>query len=178
MSSLPISIIVVIAVATVFLTFTVGLTYGIQNNFIRTRLMMTGFFFYIVITLSASFWNYAPLTLPYTIPATIVGILFGYFMGVRTAEEKLEAEGLDYYMEHFAHIHMREIKSFNWWSFINFYSCMGALIMVNLFGLSTVIFRGATAWVIITSSVGALLIGTIIPYLMHLWSIHVRYPKR
>jgi len=90
---------------------------------------------------------------------------------VRTAEEKLHAQGLRYYMKHFAHIHAFDLQNLTWWSVINFYTVMGGLLMINLVGLSNVIFDGAEGWAIATSAVGAFLIGTIIPYLFHLWSI-------
>lgn len=165
------SVIMVIAVATVFLTFAVGLTYGIESNFVRTRLIMTGFFIYIVFTLTASFWQFAMATLPYTIPASLIGMIFGHFIGVRAANEKLKMQGVEYYMEHFAHVHIHEIKALNWWALINYYSVMGVLVLINLVGLSNVIFQGAKLWAIITSTVGALLIGSTLPYLVHLWSI-------
>ena len=84
-------------------------------------------------------------------------------------------QGIEEYMEHFAHIHFHDIKSLTWWSFINFYSVMGALLLINLVGLSNVIFEGAELWAITTSIFGAFLIGTIVPYLAHLWSIKARH---
>ena len=171
MDQLPVSIPIVIAVLTIFLTYTVGLTYTIRSNFVRTRLIMTSFFFFIVITLSISFWNFALATLPYTIPAACIGALIGYFLGVQTERNKLDAQGLELYMEHFAHIHIRDVRALNWWSLINFYSVMGGLALINLVGLSNVIFHGSEFGAIATSVVGAFLIGTIVPYLMHLWSI-------
>ena len=171
MQQLPPSIIIVIAVLTAFLTVTVALTYAIRNNFVRTRLIMTLFFLFIVTTLSVSFWDHKYLTFPYTIPSAALGAILGYFLGVRAAEKKLRMQGLAYYTEHFAHIHIHEIKSLNWWTLINFYSVMGGLLLINLVGLSSVIFRGAEEMSILTSMVGAFLIGTIVPYLMHLWRL-------
>jgi len=171
MDAMPMSVILVIAVATVFLSVAVGLTYGVRSKFVRTRFIMTGFFIYIVFTLTASFWQFALATLPYTIPAALLGVAIGYFVGVRAASEKLKMQGVQYYMEHFAHVHIHEVKALNWWSLINYYSVMGVLVLINLVGLSNVIFDGSRLWAIITSTVGALLIGSIVPYLIHLWSI-------
>lgn len=171
MQELPTSIMVVIAVATVFLSFAVGLTYAMRSAFARTRLIMTAFFAYIVFTLSISFWGFALQTLPYSIPAFLVGCAIGYFLGVKAAEEKLKMQGLEYYMEHFAHIHFHDVKRLTWWSVINFYSIMGGLVLINLVGISNVLMRGSQTGAIATSVVGAFLLGTIVPYLLHLWSI-------
>ena len=173
MYHLQASVILVVATLTVFLSLTVGLRYAIHDSFTRTRLGMTAFFCFIVATLTLSFWEYALMTLPYTIPSAIVGAIIGYVLGVRTEQMKLAAQGLQHYMEHFAHIHLYDIKSLTWWSFVNFYTVMGALLLINLVGLSNVIYRGAELGAIVTSMFGAFLIGTIVPYLIHLWSISV-----
>jgi hypothetical protein len=174
MSSLPVSIIFVIAVLTLFLSLTVGLKYAIENDFVRIRLVMTLFFCFIVFTLTISFWDHWLMTLPYTIPSGFVGVVIGYVLGVQTERRKLSMEGIAHYMEHFAHIHFGDIHSLTWWSFINFYSVMGALLLINMVGLSNVIFKGTELWAVATSVFGAFLIGTIIPYLYHLWTIRLR----
>ncbi len=174
MNELPLSVIVVLAVLTLFLSYTLVLKYAVQNRFVRTRLVMTSFFCFIVVTLTVSFWQYTLATLPFTIPATLGGIVVGYVVGVREAERKLAMQGLNYYMEHFAHVHLDDVAEFNWWSLINFYSVMGGLLLINLVGLSNVIFGGAEKWAILTSVVGAFLLGTIVPYLIHLWSISAK----
>jgi len=168
---LPPSIIIALAVLTLFLSITVGLRYALHDNFARTRLTMTLFFVFIVFTLTISFWQFTLDTLPFTLPAALIGMLAGYVLGVRTEQQKLAMQGLQYYMEHFAHVHFRDVASLSWWSFINFYSVMGGLLLINLVGLSNVIFQGVEMWAIITSVFGAFLIGTIVPYLAHLWSI-------
>jgi hypothetical protein len=171
MEQLPVSITLVIAALTVFLCFVAGIKYAIDDNFTRTRLIMTAFFFFIVTTLSISFWQYASPSLPYTIPACLVGIGIGYLFGVRAAKERLAKSGLEHYVEHFAHVHSTDLAHFNWWSVINFYTVAGGLILINLVGLSSVIFRDDAESAIRTSMVGAFLLGTIVPYLFHLWSI-------
>jgi small basic protein len=171
MTGLPNSITITIAVLTIFLTFITALKYALEDHFLRTRMIMTSFFLFIIVTLSVSFWEYALDTLPFTIPAFFVGALVGYFTGVHAAERRLKTEGLVNYTQHFAHIHLRDAGHLTWWSVINFYSVMSALVLINLVGLSTVIFRQAEGWAILTSVFGALLLGTIAPYLAHLWSI-------
>jgi hypothetical protein len=179
MVGLPISITINIALLAIFLIFIAALKYGRQSNFVRTRIIMTSFFIFIVATLSVSFWPYALATLPFTTPAALAGIVIGYLLGVRTEQQKLKAQGLKYYMEHFAHIHKSDLTSLTWWSIINFYSVMGGLLLINLVGLSTVIFHGSEVWAILTSIVGAFLLGTIAPYLVHLWSVKGRVaPER
>lgn len=174
MDTFPLSITLVLILLTVFLSFSTGLAYVIHSRFLRTRILMTSFFFFIVGTLSISFWDYALATLPYTIPTSIIGIGIGYILGVQTERRKLQMQGLEHYMQHFAHIHLRDIQSLTWWSVINFYSVMGALVLINIVGLSSVIFQGSQAWAIAASMFGAFLIGTIVPYLVHLWSIPVK----
>ncbi|HVZ76116.1 MAG TPA: hypothetical protein VG934_02475 [Candidatus Paceibacterota bacterium] len=171
MEGLPSSITLTIAVLTVFLVFITALKYGIEDNFKRTRLIMTAFFLFIVATLTIAFRQYTMATLPFSAPAFLVGAAIGYFVGVRTAQEKLMAQGAAHYMEHFAHVRFEDLQAFNWWALVNFYSVMSALVLINLVGLSTVIFRQAEGWAIGTSALGALLLGTIAPYLLHLWSI-------
>jgi hypothetical protein len=171
MEQLPYSITLVIAALTVFLCFVVGIKYAIEDNFTRTRLIMTSFFFFIVTTLSISFWEYAYASLPYTVPASLIGAGVGYLFGVRAAQERLQRSGVEHYVEHFAHVHITDLASLTWWSVINFYTVMGGLILINLVGLSTVIFKGDEVSAIRTSMVGAFLLGTIVPYLFHLWSI-------
>lgn len=171
MAGLPVSITLVLVLLTVFLVFVTGLKYAIEDYFTRTRLMMTAFFLFIVCTLTISFWQYTMHTLPYTIPAALLGIAVGYFIGVRADQQKLRMMGIRRYTEHFAHIHWSDIEEHNWWAIVNFYSVMGGLILINFVGASTVLFRGAENWAIISSVFGAFLLGTIAPYLIHLWSI-------
>ncbi len=172
-AQLPGTIVLAIAVLAIFLSYLVVLKYTVRENFHRTRLSMTSFFFFIVTTLSLSFWQYAAHTLPYTIPAFIVGVILGYLVGVRGAEERLKREGHAHYREHFAHVHVRGLQDVTWWSVINFYTIMGALVLINLVGISLVLVPSETLG-IGTSAVGALLLGTIAPYLMHLWTISRR----
>lgn len=170
MTGLPLSVPLVVAVLALFLIFITALKYAVANNFVRTRLSMTAFFCFIVATLTLSFWHYALATLPFSAPAALLGALLGYALGVRTERQKLRLQGIEYYMEHFAHIHLEDLKELTWWSVINFYTVMGSLLLINLVGLSNVIFGGTEAWAIATSVVGAFLLGTIVPYLLHLWS--------
>jgi hypothetical protein len=174
MDQLPGTITVTIALLTVFLVFITALKYAVPNDFARTRAIMTSFFFFIVATLTISFRQYAMATLPFAIPAFFVGSVIGYAIGVRAAEKKLSAQGVAHYMEHFAHVHVGDLQKLNWWSVINFYSVMGALVLINFVGLSTVIFRQSEDLAILTSAVGAFLLGTIAPYLLHLWSIRTK----
>jgi hypothetical protein len=171
MHELPMSVPIVIAGLTIFLTFVVGLTFAIANDFTRTRFIMSGLFVFIVFTLSMSFWQHALSTLPYAMPSFCIGGIIGYLVGVRAAQEKLKLQGIAYYVEHFAHIRHHDLQRMTWWGFINYYSVMAGLLMINLIGISNVLYEGAQGWAIVTSSVGAFLIGTIVPYLFHLWSI-------
>ncbi len=171
MEQLPSSITITVLLLTIFLSFITVLKYAVEDHFVRTRLIMTSFFFFIIATLTISFMQYALATLPFTIPAFIVGAVIGRLVGVRAAEARLKAEGLAHYTKHFAHVHIKELNHFAWWSLVNFYSVMGALALINLVGFSTVIFRQNEMLAILTSVVGAFLLGTIAPYLVHLWSI-------
>ena len=175
MDHLPASIIITVAILTAFLVYITALKYAVKNNFLRMRLMMTAFFVYIVAALTVSFWPYALATLPFSAPAALIGALIGHLVGVRAAENRLRSKGLVHYMEHFAHVHFDEDKKIPWWSLINFYTVMSALVLINFVGLSTVIFNEVQNWAILTSAVGAFLLGTIAPYLVHLWSIQTRH---
>jgi hypothetical protein len=172
-AQLPGAIVLAIAVLAIFLSYLVVIKYTVRENFHHTRLQMAALFFFIVATLSISFWQYAADTLPYTIPAFIAGIILGYLIGVRGAEERLKKEGHEHYREHFAHVHVQGLSELTWWSVINFYTVMGALVLINLIGFSTVLVQ-SEALAIGTSAVGALLLGTIAPYLLHLWAISRR----
>lgn len=172
---LPGTITLTIALLTVFFCFIAALNYLVLDNFLRTRIIMTSFFFFIVTTLTISFWQYTLITLPYTIPAFGIGLIGGYLLGVRAAEKRLHAEGLAFYTRHFAHIEVRGFTKMKWWIFINYYSIMGALVLINFVGISTVLFRNNTAFAITTSVVGAFLIGSIAPYLIHLWRINATH---
>lgn len=176
MEALPTSIIAVIAILTIFLSLLTALKYAVQDDFTRMRFIMTAFFCFIVATLTVSYWQFFFATLPFTIPAGLVGIVAGYFVGVRAAEQRLRAEGVAHYLTHFAHIHL-EKDAVNWWSLINFYSVMGALLLINLVGLTTVIFHNLKPMTLATSAVGAFLIGSIVPYVIHLWTINVRQKR-
>lgn len=177
MELLPSSIVVTVIALTVFLVFATTLTYAVRNYFLRTRLLMTSFFIFIVATLTVSFWHYTVATLPFTVPAFVLGIAVGYFAGVRAAVARLRAEGAIHYMQHFAHIHVSDPKDLTWWSLINFYTVMGALVLINLVGLTNVIFDERLGLAIATCVVGAFLLGTIVPYLIHLWSIKPAHHK-
>jgi hypothetical protein len=174
---LPNSIVISIAVLTVFLSLITAFKYGIDDPFARTRLLMTAFFCFIVATLTICFSQFFLDTLPYTIPAGSMGIALGYLVGVRAAEERIKTEGLMHYMRHFAHVHFSEMDHLTWWNFLNFYSVMSALILINLVGFTTVILHNLKPMALVTSAFGAFLIGSIIPYLIHLWSIKIRQKR-
>jgi hypothetical protein len=165
------SITIVIALLALFLISISVAKYAMRNKFARTRFTMSALFLFIVLTLSISFWPWAPLTLPYTIPFFILGMLLGYFIGVRTERQKLTTHGIEHYMERFAHIEHSDVRNLTWWSIINFYSITAALVLINLVGFTNVILAGSPLFIIITSVVGAALIGSILPYLAHLWTI-------
>jgi len=171
MEQLPSSITISIALLTGLLIFISALKLGVSDSFTRMRLGMTAFFFFIIITLTLSFREFTLLTLPYTIPAFFVGILAGYLVGVRAAEDRVRTEGLTRYMQHFAHIHIKDAEHLTWWNLINFYTVMSALVLINLLGLTTVIFHNTQPLTLLTSAFGAFLIGSIVPYLIHLWSL-------
>jgi hypothetical protein len=165
------TIIAAIAILTVFLCFIAALAYTTYSSFTRARAIMTLFFCFIVVTLTFAFWRYTLDTLVFTVPAVLVGALIGYVFGVKAAQERLMLQGAEHYMTHFAHVHFADVKNLKWWSIVNFYSVMGALLLINFVGLSSVIFKGTESWAIATCVVGAFLLGTIAPYLIHLWSI-------
>ena len=174
MDQLPGSIIATIAVLTLFLVYVTALKYAVADNFVRTRAIMTGFFFFIIATLTIAFSEFFFDTLPFTIPAGAAGVMVGYLIGVRAAQTKLAMEGAAHYVRHFAHIHVRDITQGNWWAVINFYSVISALVLINFVGLTTVLLHNLKPMALFTSAIGAFLIGTIVPYLVHLWSIKMR----
>ncbi len=155
-------------------TFLIGITvlkYSVRDDFTRTRLIMSGLFFFIVTTLTFSYWRYVIMTLPYVVPAFFMGIILGYAIGVRTDRQKLMMHGLEGYMERFARIEHHDFKNLTWWSFVNFYSIMAALVLINLIGLTNVILDASPKLIATTSAVGAAFIGSIVPYLIHLWTV-------
>jgi hypothetical protein len=173
MTGIPSSIIVVIALLALFLISITVAKYAMRNAFARTRFIMSALFAFIVLTLTISFWSSAMGTLPYAVPALCVGIILGYAIGVRTERQKITMNGLEHYMEHFAHIEATDLRKLTWWTLVNFYSVMCGLVLINLVGFTNVILRGSPLFINITSVVGALLIGSILPYLAHLWSIRL-----
>lgn len=177
MEPLPLISTAAVAILAAFLVALTVIKYAVHSAFSRTRAIMTLFFLFIVATLTLAFWPFAVATLPFSIPAFALGCVIGYLFGVRAAEEKLSMQGIEHYMEHFAHIHVRELSRLTWWSVVNFYSIMGALVLINLIGFSTVFNRGEELWADITSATGAFLLGTIAPYLIHLWTIKKRHAR-
>jgi hypothetical protein len=171
MDQLLISTTVAIATLAAFLIFITILKYAMQDTFVRTRLIMTGFVAFVVIALTASFWRYTVLSLGFSLPALVVGMFVGHFVGVRAAQEKLLAQGMERYIEHITHVKLGDPQNLQWWSVINFYTIAGALVIVNLLGLSVVIFNQSQGLALTTCAVGAFLIGTLLPYLAHLWTI-------
>src|SRR6266403_2977887 len=170
MASTSISIILVIALLALFLISITVIKYAVADNFARTRFTMSALFLFIVCTLSISFWPSATMTIPYTAPAFMLGVLLGYFIGVHTERQKLMMNGAEHYMEHFAHIEHSDFKKLTWWSIVNFYSIICGLILINLIGFTNIILKGSPTFIVITSVVGAALVGSIVPYLAHLWS--------
>ncbi len=160
-----------IAALAAFFIYLTAVKYAVEDEFDRTRLIMTAFFAFIVFTLSVAFWPYRYTSLPYAAPALLVGIGLGYFVAVRAAQERLMMEGVAQYIEHATHVHMKDVRALRWWSLINFYSVMGALLIINLVGLSMVWLKGNDTIAITTCVLGAFGEGTLAPYLYHLWSI-------
>jgi len=167
------TVIVSIALLAVFLIALTVAKYAFHHSFARTRFIMSALFVYLVLSLSVAFWSYGPITLPFAIPGLIVGVLLGYVIGVRTERQKLMMHGIEHYLEHFAHITEDDVKSFTWWSFVNYYSITCALLLINLIGFTNVIAKSSPSFVIATCAFGALLIGSIVPYLAHLWTIRL-----
>lgn len=175
MTGTTLTITIAIALLALFFIIITIFKFVIEDTFTRTRLMMSALFVFIVLTLSVSFWPYAYLTLPYSIPALILGMMLGYGIGVRTERQKLTMQGIERYMERFAIIEHSDIKNMNWWSFVNFYSVMCGLVLINLVGFTNVILQGEPSFIILTSVVGAALIGSIVPYLAHLWTFPITH---
>ncbi len=165
------SVTILIALLALFLISITVIKYVVRSKFTETRLMMTALFAFIVITLTMAFSSSVLATLPFTIPALFIGIMLGYLIGVRTEQQKIMTLGIEHYMEHFAHIHSKDLKTMTWWSVVNFYSIMCGLVLINLVGFTNIILSGSPLFTIITSMVGALLIGSIVPYLAHLWTV-------
>ncbi len=177
MTTAPGSVIIVIALLALFLISITVFKYAIKNAFMRTRLIMSALFAFIVLTLTISFWDDADITLPFTIPALAIGMLLGYLIGVRTERQKIVTHGIEHYMEHFAHIEPEDVQRLTWWSVVNYYSIMASLVLINLVGFTNVILSGSPAFIVVTSTVGALLIGSILPYLAHLWTVRLTQPQ-
>ena len=171
---LPYSIILTIATLTAFFIFIIAAKFAVEDNFLRTRLIMTAFFFFLIATLTICFKEFFFATLPFTIPAGAFGIIAGYIIGIPAAQERLKKEGVRRYMQDFAAVEVKGVRGFAWWSVINFYTVMAALLLINLVGLTTVLLHNLEPMALATSAVGAFLIGTIVPYLIHLWSIKRR----
>lgn len=174
MSYNDISIIVSIAALAAFFMLSVALKYAVADTFARTRLVMTSFFVFIVFTLTISFLPYAVVSLPYAVPALVLGVVVGYFAAAKVAQERLALEGLEHYIEHFTHVHLADVATLQWWSVANVYSVAAALILINLVGLSNVIFAGRESWALATCAVGAFLVGAVVPYFLHLWRLSAR----
>lgn len=168
------AIIAVLAILAAFLISVPASKYMIHNNFKRTRLIMSAFFLFVVAALSISFWPYGMMTFNYSFPAILMGIILGQIIGVRTEEQKEMEQGVEYYLEHFAEIKPEDLKNLSWWSIVNFYSIMCGLVLINLIGFTNIILKGSPAFIIATSSIGAFFVGTIVPYLIHLWAHPVR----
>lgn len=162
---------VAIAALAGFLIFTTVLKYAVSDAFVRTRFIMTAFLVFIVVTLTVAFWRYTVPSLLWSLPALVLGVLVGHLVGVKAAQEKMLLLGVEEYMNHVAHLHMADARGLQWWSVINFYSIAGALLVINLLGLSVVVFEGREPLALATCAVGAFLVGTLAPYLIHLWSI-------
>jgi len=165
------TMLVAVAALAVYLIFVVALQYTTTSRFTRMRLVMTGLFVYVVFTLTWAFWDYAIASLGLSSLALLGGLVVGRYVGVPAAQERMSAQGKAAYREHFAHVHPRDIAHLQWWSVINYYSIMAALVVINLTGLSDVWFAGHQGWALFTCAVGAFLVGSIVPYLVHLWDL-------
>lgn len=171
MQALPSSIILTVAILTAFFIFLIAAKFAIEDDFRRTRLVMSAFFLFIVITLTVCFKEFFFATLPFTIPAGLAGVIAGFIIGVPAAEDRLKKEGLSRYRQDFAQIETKGVKGFAWWSVLNFYTVMSALVLINLIGLTTVLLHNLKPMALVTSAFGAFLIGSIVPYLYHLWTL-------
>lgn len=171
MDQLLVSTTIAIATLAAFLIFITALKYAMADTFARTRLIMSAFVAFIVAALTASFWQYTVPSLGFSLPALALGMLAGHFVGVRAAQEKLVAQGVERYVEHITHVNFGDSQNLQWWSVINFYTIAGALVIINLLGLSVVLFNQSATLVFATCAIGAFLVGTLLPYLAHLWRV-------
>lgn len=171
------AITLMLALLAAFLVSITIAKYAFVHRFTRIRFVMSALFIYIVATLTVSFWNVALATLPYTIPVFFIGMYLGHRIGVGAEEQKISMMGIDSYMQRFAHITHHDIRRLNWWSFINFYSIMCGLVIINLVGLTTILLDSSSRSVIFTSIIGAAFIGSIVPYLTHLWLLPYKHRR-
>jgi hypothetical protein len=171
MSSSHFDVIADLALLALFLISVAAARYATQDNFVRTRFVMSGLFVFLVASLSISFGDLALATLPFAAPAFLAGALLGEVVGVHTERQKIFIHGVEQYMERFAHIGRDDLKNLTWWSFINFYSVTSVLVLINLIGFTSVLQGRSETLAIATSMVGAALIGSIVPYLVHLWRV-------
>ena len=166
-----IKIMLVLLALVIFLSLLMIYKYAIADDFHRTRVIMTTFLGFIVTTLTISFWEYTVQSIMFVIPAFLLGCYVGYSVAVKAAKRKLAQHGVQHYVQTVMHISKTELKAFNWWSIVNVYSIMGGLVLMNMVGLSLFIIPGYEPIAIATTVVGAFLIGTMVPYIVHLWSV-------
>lgn len=168
-----IAVMTALAALVIFLCLVVVLKYAIKGNFTRTRIILTLLLGFLVAVVLLAFWQHIAASATTMLTAFLLGVLIGERGGVRPAQRKIATEGVRYYMEEFVHTSKEELKAFTWWSIVNFYAIMCALIMMNLVGLSRILFDGNMYLATGVVAFGAFLIGVTLPYVIHLW--RVRY---
>lgn len=168
-----IAVVTALAALVIFLCLVTVLKYAIRGNFTRTRIIMTALLFFLVAVVLLAFGPYITESATTMFTAFLLGLFIGERAGVRPAQRKIATDGVQHYIEHYVTDNKDEIKTLTWWSIVNFYAILCALIMMNLIGLSRILFEGHTTIAIGVVAFGAFLIGTILPYIIHLW--RVRY---
>jgi hypothetical protein len=167
-----IAVVTALAALVIFLCLVTVLKYAIRGNFTRTRVILTLLLVFLVAVVLLAFWQYIAASATTMFTTFLLGILVGERAGVRPAQRKIAIDGVQHYMEHYITSNKDEIKTLTWWGLVNFYAIMCALIMMNLIGLSRILFEGNRELAIAVVALGTFLIGTIVPYIIHLWRVH------
>lgn len=154
-------------------TYLLSLLYAkhtVRSSFMLTRVTVSAFVVTMFTVLFIVYWQYV---VDYAVSASfalLAGTLVGHFLAVEVERHKISERGLAHYVEHYLHVHVKTLDNLEWWSVVNVHTIIVTLLLVNIIGLNELIFDSPewTRFIIVASN---FLIGTTIPYLIHLWTI-------
>jgi hypothetical protein len=159
-----------------YLFFLLLMKHRTRSSFALTRITLTSFVVFAFLTLFVVYWRFVIDEAVWASIALLAGTFVGRFLAVEASQKRIAEEGLGNYFEHYLHIHIKSLHKVEWYSLVNVHTIIVALVLINMLGLNELIFE-SPEWTRFSIVFANFLVGTCIPYMIHLWTLKAPHAK-